>query len=134
MGRSNRDERRFSGSRSIYIILCLLIIGGFAIFLQAKAEGRVSSDFDHFQTGFPLVGAHERVKCVECHMLDVFRGTPTRCSVCHIQGERAKTSKTLNHVPTSAPCDSCHNVENWKASRFVHSPDAQGDAEAATMV
>jgi len=126
MGSVKREDRIFSGSRGIYFILFLIVIGGLIVILQTKAEGRVSSEFDHFRTGFPLVGAHERVKCIECHMLDVFRGTPKRCSACHIQGERAATSKSLNHIPTSSPCDSCHSMESWRVSRFAHSSETSG--------
>lgn len=38
--------------------------------------------FDHARTGFPLDGAHARVRCAACHTKG-FKGTPRQCAACH---------------------------------------------------
>ena len=43
-----------------------------------------ASRFDHRRdTGFPLDRGHETVSCAQCHVDGRWRGTPTRCEVCH---------------------------------------------------
>lgn len=81
--------------------------------------------FDHSKTAFPLLGAHAKVACDDCHkpagtegkMTEAsFRSTPTNCSACHRDphaGQFVKAGK-----PES--CDLCHNTEHWKPSIFNH--------------
>lgn len=38
--------------------------------------------FDHARTGFPLEGAHARVRCAACHEKG-FKGVPRQCAACH---------------------------------------------------
>jgi len=77
--------------------------------------------FDHFRSRFPLVGAHERVDCEQCHSGGVFRGTPTRCAVCHDVGAGlADTGKDVQHIRTTNDCDSCHLLSAWAPSRVDH--------------
>ncbi|HYC60056.1 MAG TPA: hypothetical protein VEK79_10885 [Thermoanaerobaculia bacterium] len=38
--------------------------------------------FDHARTGFPLEGAHARVRCAACHAKG-FKGLPRACAACH---------------------------------------------------
>lgn len=38
--------------------------------------------FDHARTGFPLEGAHARVRCAACHE-NGFQGVARQCSACH---------------------------------------------------
>ncbi|MFM1892771.1 MAG: hypothetical protein RLZ44_1848, partial [Pseudomonadota bacterium] len=42
-----------------------------------------ATEFDHELTGFPLEGAHRTLVCSDCHRLPLFRGTPSRCMICH---------------------------------------------------
>jgi len=39
--------------------------------------------FDHSQTPFPLTGAHATLTCTQCHIHNIFAGTPTACYACH---------------------------------------------------
>ncbi|MFN7923612.1 MAG: cytochrome c3 family protein [Bryobacteraceae bacterium] len=48
--------------------------------------------FDHGKTAFPLTGAHDKVRCGQCHTgqieregrtIRVYRGTPAKCRDCH---------------------------------------------------
>ena len=63
--------------------------------------------FDHFSTGFPLLGAHTVAECESCHIRGVFKGTPKNCAGCH--NNVVTVGKGQDHVPTNAPCDTCHN-------------------------
>ena len=81
--------------------------------------------FDHSKTKFPLVGAHEKVKCEECHKPSPgeqklteasFKETPTRCAACHQDphaGQFVKAGKPQD-------CGSCHNTQKWRPSIFNH--------------
>jgi hypothetical protein len=51
-----------------------------------------AGSFDHRKTAFPLDGAHEKVRCAQCHtqivekdgkQVRLYRGTTTQCSGCH---------------------------------------------------
>ena len=55
-------------------------------------------------------------------MQGVFKGTPTKCSICHSPGSRiATTSKPTDHVPTAMACESCHtSAITWTGARFTH--------------
>jgi hypothetical protein len=87
--------------------------------LAAGAQQRL--DFDHFRTGFPLTGAHERVPCEACHTGGVFEGTPSACGTCHEPASiRAATAKPPDHIPTSNLCGDCHVVTTWSEVRFDH--------------
>ena len=81
--------------------------------------------FDHSKTSFPLVGAHAKVPCEQCHKPEqaggklteaTFKSTPTACFGCHVDahaGQFKKGGKAEN-------CDVCHNSEHWEPSLFNH--------------
>ena len=81
--------------------------------------------FDHSKTLFPLVGAHVRVQCDECHKPSIpggkitevsFKSAPTTCVGCHTDvhgGQFARAGQPEN-------CDKCHTNEKWKPSLFNH--------------
>lgn len=93
---------------SVFIAVFLLLVSPLTGFAQAKpSKATASVIFDHFKTGFPLLGAHTAVPCESCHLRGVFKGTPTKCASCH-NGVIA-TGKPQNHIPTSEPCSNCHN-------------------------
>ncbi len=69
-------------------------------------------DFDHRkETGYPLQGAHGKVKCTECHTRALFTTkTPTVCGVCHRNDDR--------HDGALGPrCDKCHTVVEFAIRR-----------------
>lgn len=116
----------------IGLFLCLAL-GGVHSALAAKKsstpapetatadKASSATNFDHFQTGYPLLGAHQLVPCESCHVRGFFEGTPTLCVGCH-NGTIA-VGKGPNHVATTAACDSCHNpasVEFAIAGGFDH--------------
>jgi hypothetical protein len=82
------------------------------------------SRFDHFETSFPLNGAHEFVKCGDCHKsaspknglkpVD-FKLASTKCEACHADVHGRQFEK--NGVTA---CITCHDSKAWKPSRFDH--------------
>jgi hypothetical protein len=66
-------------------------------------------DFDHSQTGFDLVGAHQDVNCHDCHRTaaasDPLSAT---CSSCHSDDDD-------HDGAFGSDCDRCHNQTNWES-------------------
>ena len=77
--------------------------------------------FDHSKTPFPLTGAHTTVACTQCHVNNVFAGTPTNCDACHIALYNSTTNP--NHAASGFPvdCSICHSTTNWTSATFNHS-------------
>lgn len=103
----------------------LIIVFALSLFVHGMAMAQATrhpSDFNHMQTGFSLTGAHVKLECETCHVGGVFKGTPMNCDGCHSAGRRViATSKSAKHVPTSAPCDTCHtNTTTFLGIRFNH--------------
>lgn len=98
------------------------MVSGLALWAVAIADSSGASDFNHFNTGFPLTGAHTAVACVTCHVDGVFNGTPRTCDGCHAFGKRVvATPKSSNHVVTDAPCQTCHfNTATFLGARYNH--------------
>jgi hypothetical protein len=78
--------------------------------------------FDHGSTGFPLVGQHVGVSCVECHATG-YDNTPTACSACHMPDYN--TASDPNHSAAQFPtdCAQCHTESGWTPSTFDHDGD-----------
>jgi hypothetical protein len=64
----------------------------------------------HDRTNFPLTGRHRTVSCRDCHLNNVFEGTPTSCEVCHWE-RRQDDRYSLN---LGSHCSDCHNTFDWK--------------------
>ncbi len=89
-------------------LLCAVCLTGSAAW---AAPQPVTVNFDHLSTGFELDGVHRDLPCESCHINAVFKGTPRRCGVCHIQASPYNaTPKIANHIPTSNNCEACHNT------------------------
>ncbi|MBT4141396.1 MAG: hypothetical protein HOE48_26040 [Candidatus Latescibacteria bacterium] len=86
----------------------------------ASAPNWENALFDHNQTGFSLVGAHQGADCASCHSNGVFEGTPIDCYSCH-QMDFEQT-KAPNHVLANLEtnCQTCHTDVAWKPSTFDH--------------
>jgi predicted CXXCH cytochrome family protein len=87
-------------------------------------------EFDHKQTGYPLVGKHAQLKCEECHspkhispedrkhimvhdLTQTFEGLHPACLTCHEDHHAGQLG---------AECQNCHDSNNWKAvKKFDHS-------------
>jgi predicted CXXCH cytochrome family protein len=83
--------------------------------------------FDHSKTDFALTGAHLKITCRNCHITkdnkeliqQKFTGLSKNCSDCHKDNHYRQFEK--NGITS---CTDCHDVENWKASKFDHSSTA----------
>lgn len=70
--------------------------------------------FDHRFTDMPLLGAHARVQCAECHKPGQKHAkTPTDCVACHKADEPHKGQ-------LGTACATCHVVSGWKTVSFDH--------------
>ncbi len=70
--------------------------------------------FDHSLAAFKLTGAHVQVDCVQCHVNDVFQGTPQDCFSCH-QADDAHEGRFGQN------CAQCHTPDDWQQATFDHS-------------
>ncbi len=69
--------------------------------------------FDHArQTHFPLLGAHAKLSCADCHNAPPgSTKTSSQCASCHHKDDR--------HLGAYGPqCDRCHTVYSWKGARI----------------
>ncbi len=78
------------------------------------------ASFDHQLTAFPLLGAHQTAPCIQCHVGNRFRGTPTQCRNCH--GSQFTSTTNPNHVAAgfSLDCATCHTTHRWQPATFDH--------------
>ncbi|MGA7755450.1 MAG: hypothetical protein WCB05_21650 [Candidatus Sulfotelmatobacter sp.] len=91
--------------------------------------------FDHFETAFPLTGAHEFVKCSGCHkpaspgaglMNTDFKRVRKECEGCHadVHGQQF-----ADHGITA--CIRCHDSKAWRPSLFDHAKQTSFSLEGA---
>jgi len=99
-------------------MLAALLLG---IGLSASSFAAPGS-FDHFTTGFELLGMHRDVPCADCHVGGLFKGTPHECVACHAPGARVGASaKPTNHILSNSDCSQCHTPFGWKpVANFNH--------------
>lgn len=69
--------------------------------------------FDHNLAAFKLDGKHAGVKCEECHVNNVFKGTPTDCYSCHQKDDE-------HNGQFGTDCSACHTPNNWDDATFDH--------------
>lgn len=85
----------------------------------AYVQGLLSAqEFDHFVTGFALVGPHLEADCESCHVLGAIDGTPRDCKGCH--DDVIASGRQIGHSDTNDDCDVCHDAEgmDFKALKF----------------
>ena len=73
----------------------------------------------HYQTRFPLVGAHAETSCRRCHPgfeVGIFQPIDTRCEACH----QSDLQRTTNHIGLGwvDRCDRCHLPTTWTQVQF----------------
>lgn len=70
--------------------------------------------FDHAETGFRLVEAHEALNCSACHKAEHAKDVPETCSGCHAMDDSHGGQMQVE-------CSNCHTQTSWLASiRFDH--------------
>ena len=80
--------------------------------------------FDHNLVSFRLTGAHVNVRCTDCHIDGMFKGTPTYCAACH--------ADPAFHAGLFAGmgCNECHNTSTWSGGSFnLPHPAACGEKD-----
>ncbi len=87
---------------------------------KKSSFGRV---FDHSTTGYPLLGKHAEVACLDCH-----KGTDFKQPVAHAQCADCHTPDPHNGEFSNRPggnkCETCHTVDGWHPSKFTVSDHA----------
>ena len=69
--------------------------------------------FDHRISGFPLVGAHAKAQCRDCHKTRSYLGLSQNCTSCHRDVHKGQFG--------ARTCTSCHTMTAWKPpSNFSH--------------
>ncbi len=107
-------------------VIILLVVGVLAWILLASANpealGQESGRTEvrnpqdkwtvesHDRTNFPLQGKHRTLSCRDCHVNNVFEGTPAVCEVCHWQ--RSQDDRYEQRL--GAQCAECHTPLSWK--------------------
>ncbi len=79
------------------------------------------ANFDHNLSAFKLEGEHATVACEECHVNNVFKGTPTDCYSCHQQDDE-------HGGEYGTQCETCHNPSDWENATFDHARFASSTA------
>ncbi len=75
--------------------------------------GWTPAKFDHNLAAFKLTGVHISVACAQCHVNNVFKGTPTDCYSCHKQ-------KDAHNGQFGTDCSACHATTSWNDVSFDH--------------
>jgi len=68
--------------------------------------------FRHYQTGWPLRGAHRLAACVDCHAVS-YAGTPSDCRGCHQSS--APLDVVAHQGALFTDCAACHRPFTWAA-------------------
>ena len=106
----------------VLMLMCLCLLLNMPV-----ARAQVSAGFDHAATAFPLLGAHEQVRCETCHIKGIFKSTPRDCVGCHVvNNQRGAAAMPYKHIQISGSCDTCHNVSSFGAVVFSHSAVGPG--------
>lgn len=78
-----------------------------------STNGWKPATFDHTLSAFPLTGKHLGVLCANCHVNNVFKGTPVNCFACHVKDD--------SHAGRfGTDCGACHTTSGWLPATFDH--------------
>lgn len=80
--------------------------------------------FDHNLTAFPLTGVHQTVQCTDCHINNVYSGTPTNCYACHETDFRGADEPDHEANNFDHDCAICHSTTAWQPATFDHNTTA----------
>ncbi len=71
------------------------------------------STFDHNLSAFKLEGEHAEAECGDCHVDNIFKGTPSNCFACHQKDDE-------HNGKFGQDCATCHNTSDWEEATFDH--------------
>jgi hypothetical protein len=77
------------------------------------SDGWEGAQFDHTLAAFKLVGRHQTVECAQCHVNNIFKGTPQTCVACHQKDDEHQGA-------FGTDCAQCHTPSAWKDATFDH--------------
>lgn len=95
------------------------------------ADTKERKSFDHLaQTGYELSPVHRLADCADCHIHNIFEGTPRACRGCHgSQGIRGASRKGARHIRSTDNCELCHMdfiANSWSPIRRVDHLEVRG--------
>ena len=98
-----------------YWISTILIFILVCFFGQQKGNAQKSIvtrwlQHTHDGTNFPLTGRHRDVHCRDCHVDNVFEGTPSACEICHWD----RRNDDRYQLRLGIHCGDCHTTFSWK--------------------
>ena len=73
----------------------------------------VIAPFDHAKTKFPLLGKHEKVSCMNCHLGEVYKDLSMTCNDCH-------AIQDVHERRFGEKCEVCHKETGWEVEKFDH--------------
>lgn len=97
--------------------------------VSARLIPFLDNDVDH--ADFPLVGGHNNLDCLDCHVEGEYSNTPVDCSYCHtlerdlffVPEVGENPFKRLNEVYPdhfNGECSDCHTIFRWSDEPFNH--------------
>ena len=69
---------------------------------------------------FPITGSHQALDCEDCHVNNVFVGTPTECVGCHLADYNGTTDPNHAQAGFSTDCEQCHTTAGWEGAQINH--------------
>jgi hypothetical protein len=76
------------------------------------------SPFDHGKTRYPLLGKHAEVRCLSCHLGEIYKGLPSGCNDCH-------AIQDVHQRRFGSDCARCHTESGWPGAKFDHARDGK---------
>ena len=76
--------------------------------------GWLPATFDHNLAAFKLSGKHVQAACTDCHVNNVYKGTPANCYACHKSADK-------HNGQYGTDCALCHSSSGWLPASFDHS-------------
>jgi hypothetical protein len=78
-----------------------------------SVDGWTPAKFDHNLSAFKLEGEHAEARCEQCHVNNVYTGTPMDCYSCHKDDDE-------HGGRFGTDCSICHNPSDWDNADFDH--------------
>jgi hypothetical protein len=85
-----------------------------------------ATKWDHDKTAFPLVGFHQRNKCIQCHKdnIETFKVAKEKHNFDDCKGCHEDSHKSV--ISASRKCQSCHSMKtNFKNTKFDHGKETK---------
>ncbi len=87
-------------------------------------EIKISKNFNHDLTDYPLKGLHQKVDCKECHKSKLTNALPhAKCSDCHVDYHKNELDVQFQ----DPDCTECHSINGFKPSSYSIEKHNQSD-------